>query len=129
MLEISALHATCELRGASPQRECARCEFPVRRTVGAPAGLSTRIGQTQVADVTVKRAHYSGHYTAHYYWTIRLYVMRCKCGDTVLSYHTLVVQPKWKFQGPRGPLRRVQGWHDCLRDAATLHCAPANAAS
>ena len=46
------------------------------RTVGAPAGLSTRIRQTQVADVTVKRAHYSAHYTAHYYRTIRLYVMR-----------------------------------------------------
>lgn len=83
---LAPLHTPCELRGASAQRQYARCEFPVRRTVGAPTGLSTRIGQTQVADVTLKRAHYSAHYTAHYYRTIRLYVLRCKCGDTALCY-------------------------------------------
>jgi len=105
------LHTPCELRGASAQRQCARCEFPVRRTVGAPAGLSTRIGQTQVADVTVKRAHYSAHYTAHYYRTIRLYVMRCKCGETVLSYHGSVV------------LGRMDGCNDCLCVAYTLYGA------
>ena len=116
------MHTPCELRGASAQRQCARCEFPVRRTVGAPAGLCTRIGQTQVADVTskyVKRAHYSAHYTAHYYRTIRLYVLRCKCGETVLSYHGSVVQARYQLcvaHTPYGALDATQTWkiRQCL---------------
>ena len=46
-----------------------------------------------------------------FYWTIRLYAMRCKCGETVPSYHGSVV------------LGRMDGCNDCLCVADTLYGA------